>query len=312
MKKIIFILLCVTLCGSFFLPSHKSKTKPVIGIIVPMEHAALTEMIQGFSQKLEGATIKVFNAQADQTLQKSIIQQLIQENCDVLVPIGTQTSQMTIHLAKKQNVLCLAANTDILPSEPLPNITVLDDECLISKSFHLVHELLPKIKKIALIHSLTDKIHQDLASLDAIVSDFGIQIQKLPILTQSDLYSIGQAIESDCQAIFILKDHLVVSGIAALVKQAKEKNIPIISFDNGSVACGANLAVGIKEFDIGQEGAKIAMQILKGIPQNSSATLTSPLHLFLNENACLSNGMDIDFIYQKAQDLELIIEGKQP
>lgn len=306
MKRFIIIFACLAICGSIFFIPSKAKTKPTIGIIVPMEHAALTEMIQGFKEKLPDANIRVLNAQADQTLQKSIINQLIHEQCDLLVPIGTQTSQMTLHLAKKEKVLCLAANTDISPA--ISRVTVLDDECTVQKAFCLLHELFPEIKKISLVHSTSDKIYQELQVLQKIATEKGISLQKLAVLGLPDLYTIGQAIDSDSQAVFILKDHLIVSGITALVKQVKDRQIPVITSDNGSVCSGATLAIGIKEADIGKEGAILAQKILQGHLLEPSVTLQGPLRLFLNTQACALHGVDIDLLCSRAKTLGLILE----
>jgi len=312
MKKFLFIFASITICSLVFILSNPPKTKPTIGIIVPMQHAALTEMIQGFKEILPDVNIKVLNAGADQTLQKSIIEQLIHEKCDLLVPIGTQTSQMTLHLAKTQNVLCLAANTDIALGTP--RATVLDDECTVQKGFSLLHDLFPEIKKICLVHSTSDKIYQELEILEKIALEKGISLQKLAVFSLSDLYTIGQAIDADSQAILVLKDHLIVSGISTLVKQAEQKQIPVITSDNGSVSSGACLAIGIKEADIGKEGAFIAKQILQGQKPQSTVTLQGPLHLFLNTKACSLQGLSLDLISSRAKDLGLSIEyvGESP
>lgn len=312
MKKFLFIFASITIFFITFILSNSQKTKPTIGIIVPMQHAALTEMIQGFKETLPDLTIKVLNAGADQTLQKSIIEQLIHEKCDLLVPIGTQTSQMTLHLSKTQNVLCLAANTDIAATNP--RATVLDDECTVQKGFCILHDLFPEIKKISLVHSTSDKIYQELEILEKIAKEKGICLQKLSVFSLPDLYTIGQAIDGDSQAILVLKDHLIVSGISTLVKQAEQKQIPVITSDNGSVSNGASLAIGIKEFDIGKEGAFLAKQILEGQKPQTTVRLEGPLHIFLNAKACSLQGVCLDLVSSRAKELDLCIDyiGENP
>jgi putative ABC transport system substrate-binding protein len=308
MKKIYFILFFCILGTALFFYKPETKTKPMIGIIVPMEHAALSQIIAGFIEKMGDVDVKVLNAQADSSLQKSIIEQLIQERCDLLVPIGTQASQMTLHLTKEQNVLCLAANTDILPSKPRPHITVLDDECTVQKAFSLLTDLMPEIKKISLVHSTSDKIYKELHTLEEIANTKGIDIQRLAIHSLPDLYTIQGAIAQDSQAIFVLKDHLIVCGIATLVKQAAFKGIPVITSDDGSVSNGATLAIGIKESDIGREGGLVAKKILEGSAINHAVTLTGPLHLFINTKACSQAKIDLDLLINKASSLDLLIE----
>ena len=100
MKNLLLTSLAICfLCTLLLLPS-RGKSPPSIGIIVPMEHKALKEIVDGFTGQLEGKSYKVLNAQGDPNIQKAIITQLAREGCEILVPIGTSTSQMTLNLAK--------------------------------------------------------------------------------------------------------------------------------------------------------------------------------------------------------------------
>src|SRR5689334_1669417 len=105
MKKLI-ILICsiLVIFGISFLTS-KRKAETVVGVIVPMEHQALNDIVSGLREGLKSdkpITLRVMNAQGDPNIQRSIIQQLVQDDCDVLVPIGTGASQMTLALAKNK------------------------------------------------------------------------------------------------------------------------------------------------------------------------------------------------------------------
>ncbi|MBS0656083.1 MAG: hypothetical protein JSR46_09915, partial [Verrucomicrobia bacterium] len=66
--------------------------KKIIGLIVPVQHAALVDIEEGFKEELKALPqvapyeIKVMNAQGDNQLQLALIQDLVQKGCDIFVP----------------------------------------------------------------------------------------------------------------------------------------------------------------------------------------------------------------------------------
>lgn len=312
MKKISFIFLSILLCGSAFLFFPRTKTKPVIGIIVPMEHAALTQIINGFKQELADQDIicKVLNAQGDPNIQKTIIQKLIQDECDLFVPIGTSTSQMTLNLAKDHKIVCLAANPSIISSDKSRKATVLDDTFSTKDSLSFLHTVFPEIKKISLVYSSSEKVSQEVSLVEEAAKLYGIEVQKLMVHSMSELYTISGAISQDSKAIFILKDHLVVSAVATLAKQAEKRGIFIMTSDEGSIASGGAFAIGIKESSIGIQGAKMVKTILQGtLPQDiAPQTLNGPFFLFMNPTSCVKQGIDLSSFTNQVEKMGLCIE----
>lgn len=312
MKKISFIFLSILLCGGAFFFFPKTKAKPVIGIIVPMEHTALNQIVNGFKQELADQNIvcKVLNAQGDQNIQKTIIQKLIQEECDLFVPIGTTTSQMTLNLAKDHKVVCLAANASLISSDKSKKATVLDDTFSTKDSLFFLHTLFPEIKKISLVYSSSEKVAQEVFLLEEAAKLYEIEVQKLMVHTMPELYTISGAISQDSQAIFILKDHLVVSGVGTLAKQAEKMGIFVMTSDEGSIASGGAFAIGIKESSIGVQGAKMVKTILQGVsPQDiAPQTLNGPFFLFMNPSSCVKQGIDLSSFTKQVEKMGLCIE----
>jgi putative ABC transport system substrate-binding protein len=115
---------------------------------------------------------------------------------------------------------------------------------------------------------------------------YGITVHHLMVPTLADLYSVGHAIPKKTQAIFILKDNMIVSGISTLAKIAMDKHLPLITSDQGSVQEGAAIALGVHEREIGVQGAILTAKILKGesacdLPITNMTNLT----VFINQKA---------------------------
>lgn len=310
MKKRNILLLSIFILGSifsYFLSGKKDER--VVGVIVPMEHQALKEIVQGFSRELlsqeKAVKIKVMNAQGDPNIQKAIIQQLVREKCDLLVPIGTAASQMTANLAKSSKIICLA--TDFHGDDKLT--TSLNDELSVEDSFSFLHAAFPEMHTITLIHSVSEKVAKEIPYVLEAAKSQSIHVQRLMVYALSDLYTIGQAIAPASQAIFVLKDHLVVSGIQTLVQQAEKRKIPVITSDEGSILSGGGFALGVKEADIGKQGASLAHAILKGKMPGTLGprTMQGSFHLFINAAACSRQGADISSLVRKAQERGLPI-----
>ena len=87
-----------------------------IGVVLPIEHQALNDIVAGFSETMKDyygkkVIIKVKNALGDINIQKSIIEQFLAQKVDILVPVTTNTTLMALQLSpSKQTIIHLAAN----------------------------------------------------------------------------------------------------------------------------------------------------------------------------------------------------------
>ncbi len=313
-KRITFFCLLFTFIATYLLLSEKqSKDQYTAAIILPMEHAALSQITQGLKEELEqkmgkSVVLKIKNAQGDSTIQRAIIEQLVREQCNLLIPVGTSASQMTLSLAPKQKILCLAADATLLQVNQKFQATSLSDELNIMDPLSFLHMAFPDIHKITLLYSSSEKVAKEIPLVCQIAQTFGIQVQRLMVQNMGELYTISQGISSDSQAIFILKDHLIVSGIQTIVQQAQIRKIPVMTSDEGSVIEGASFAIGVKEASIGHQGALLAKAILEGAPPQSIApqTIQGPFPLFINRAACKKQGIDSQALYEKAESAGII------
>ena len=116
------------------------------------------------------------------------------------------------------------------------------------------------------------------------------------------MYTVSKNIAPNSQAIFILKDELIVSGLNTLLQQAKLKHLPVIASDDGSVANGAAFALGISEKQTGVDAAKIALQVLNGKPaRDIPIYMMKTPYVFLNSSAATEQGLSVEKIKQAAK-----------
>lgn len=311
-NKIIALLLLsavLAACGD-----NKSK-QLTVGIIEPLEHTAMNEIVEGFRISLQKqydkpVIIKVENAQNDLNLQRAIIQKMKDANYDVIVPIGTGASQMAVSMTPKQNMVSLASNLTEDDRAKLKecHLSIVHDEISSKEILSFVKKVYPNMKNIILIHSAAEKVLPEVEAAIVAGKALGITIHHRMVTSLSELYSVSRALSSDYDGMFVLKDSLIVSGASTLAQIAKQKKIPLIASDEGSVKAGADIALGVREKQIGVEGGTLVASILKGknacqlpiVEMTALSVFLNPSHEVIKAN--------VELIKQTANTLHYAIE----
>lgn len=304
----LFFLGCIA--HPLFANNTHAHSKPItIGILVPLDHVALREIVAGFkevvSQQYPNAIFNVQNAQGDIKLMRSIIELFVGQQVDIVVPVGTMATQMALSHVKQQPIISLAA--DYSEKEEMPrknlNVAFVLDEIGGKKKIDFMKQLMPDTKKISLIfHNGNEKNFKEVNEIIDYGKKQGVEIQKLSINTLPELETAVKAIDQNSQAILVLKDHLIVSGIPFIIPEAKKRHIPLITSDEGSVKEGASLALGVRERDIGEEGGKLAIKILQHEDiKNLPAQRVNSLTIFYNTNTLKTLHLNPDKLKEIAQ-----------
>jgi putative tryptophan/tyrosine transport system substrate-binding protein len=251
--------------------------QPKIAIIVPIEHESMLQITSGIKEVLlDIASIAVESAHGDQNIQLALIKQMDNNKIDVIMPIGTAACQMAIAHVKNARIMCVAAK-----AQGNERVASLNDEIIITEGLNKFNDL--PFKNIALIYSPNEKIEPEVNNLINYAKSHDLKLFQSMINNLSELPSAVNALPKDMQAILILKDHLVVSGINIIVKEAEKRQIPIIASDEGSVKNGATIAFGAKEKEIGIESANIVKKILSG--EEVANSKMDKISLFVNNKA---------------------------
>lgn len=241
-----------------------------VHFVLPLEHQALKDIVQGFRETLSEAMpgkieFKEHNAQGDANLQRSILQKLSQEKANLIVPIGTTTTQSAVKLIKQTPLLSLAAMYTETERAGHQLGGVLD-EISINQLTSFMETIHNPAGTLVIIHSTDDRRVKDALEMERQLNKKKIRAKRMMIQTLSDLYTLTQSLPKETSSVVILKDHLVVSGITILKRVCEERKILLITSDEGTVKNGAPIGFGVTEKDIGKEGGKMAHKVLSGTP----------------------------------------------
>lgn len=312
MKKLTYIFLLCLFLGACQSESHAKK----IGIVIPIEHKALNEIIEGFKESLQNETktpvqFKIANAQGDMNIERASLAQMKLDNTDMIVPIGMDATEMALATNPQQTIVSLASSYSQKEREQLKSchIAIVHDEIPAEKILQFIHLTYPTLTKLVLIHSASEKVFPEVKETVAVAKKYGIEVKPIMAATLNDLYSTVNAMPSDTQGIFVLKDSLIISGISTLERSADTRKIPLITSDQGSVQDGAAFALGVHERDIGIEGGKLAAAILKGQnPCTLPITTMTHLTVFVNRDSVNKSNQHLDALQQAASTQKYNIE----
>ncbi len=309
MRKLALAILIILAVIGLFLLQDKKNGVITIGIIEPLQHKAMDEIVAGFTESLakdfhKRYVIKIENAQNDNNLQRAIFQKMKDANYDMIVPIGTTPTQMAISMIKNQPIVSLAAKFSEGDRSKLKscNIAVVHDEIPAEQIIKFIREVYPNITNIALIHSSSDKVLPEVNDTIAVGKSYRLTVNHFMASSLPELMAVAQALPPSTQAIFILKDNLIVSGIGTLSKLAEQRKIPLITSDEGSVEAGATFALGVLEKQIGIEGGELAKKILEG-----ASACSLPIHemnhlnIFVNLKSLSKQNLKIEPIQSAAK-----------
>lgn len=307
----LLLLFCSLLSGC-----HSSANEKKIGIIVPLEHKAMNEIVSGFTETLNKKyshpiKIKIANALGDLNLQRAIIAQMKNEHYDLIIPIGTVTTQMSAAIIKHQPIVSLAAIYSQKEREQRKacNLAIVHDEISTERILEFIHDVYPKLSHLVLVHSSSDKIFPEVAIAKQIGKKMGIEVKAMMVPTLNELYNISKAIPDNTEAILVLKDHLIVSGINTLQMLTEKRHIPLITSDQGSVESGASFSLSVHERDIGVEGAELALSILSGKKACDLPIVEmTKLVVFINQSVLLKENQSLDPIKKSAYKYHYAIE----
>lgn len=299
MKKIFAFALAammavMTGCGSApasSVPSSESavseqvnEAKPVvIGIVQPMDHPSLNQIRESIVEELDalGLTdsvkIEYRNANGDPSMLPTIMNELIGNGVDILVPIATGTAQAAAAATDTLPIIFSAVSNPVEAGlvtsfeETSGNITGVSNAIAIEEIFALAKELTPKVKTFGFVYTTSEVnsmtgIKRARAYCDA----NGISYKEAAITGVGELQSAAQSLVGKVDAFFTPNDNTIASAISIYMQVANDAGIPVYVGADSMVADGGLATVGIDYTVLGRQTAQMIARILGGetIAQN--------------------------------------------
>ena len=313
---IAFVLLLVCVLGYGVYSSNKgedtnkTQNKEVkVGVLQLLSHPALDQIYKGLEDGLakegykvgENLKIDLQNAQGDQSNLASMGQKLVTDNNDILVGITTPAT-LSLSNATKDKPIIMAGITypveaGLIKSEDKPgnNITGVSDRTPIKQQLEIMKKVLPKMKKVGILYTASeDNSVKQAQETEKLAKELGLEVKVSSIANTNDIQQVTESLASETDAIFVPIDNTIASAMSTVVKVTDAKKIPVFPSADTMVADGGVLGIGVDQYQIGVETAKVVAKVLKGEDtKNMPIVLANEGVIYLNEAKAKQLGIEI-------------------
>ena len=324
-----FIVLLVCVLGYGLYSSNKGEEKNVeekkvkVGVLQLLSHPALDQIYKGLEDGLvkEGYTVgknlqlDLQNAQGDQSNLVSMGQKLVSDNNDLLVGITTPAT-LSLSNATKDKPIIMAGITypveaGLIKSENNPgnNITGVSDRTPIKQQLEVMKQILPKMKKVGILYTASeDNSVKQAQEAEKLAKELGLEVKVSTVANTNDIQQVTETLAAETDAIFVPIDNTIASAMATVVKVTDAKKVPVFPSSDTMVTDGGLLGIGVDQYKIGIETAKVIAKVLKG-----ADTKTMPIVLanegviYLNEAKAKQLGIEIP---QDIKDKAKVVDKK--
>ena len=311
-----FAVLLVCVLGYGFFSSKKSEetnkveNKEVkVGVLQLLSHPALDQIYKGLEDGLKkegyevGKNLKIDlqNAQGDQSNLASMGQKLVTDNNDILVGITTPAT-LSLSNATKDKPIIMGGITypveaGLIKTEDKPgnNITGVSDRTPIKQQLEIMKKVLPKMKKVGILYTASeDNSVKQAQEAEKLAKELGLEVKVSTVANTNDIQQVTESLASQTDAIFIPIDNTIASAMATVVKVTDAKKIPVFPSADTMVADGGLLGLGVDQYQIGVETAKVVAKVLKGADtKDISIVLANEGVIYLNEAKAKQLGIEI-------------------
>lgn len=287
MKKILALVLLGIIAFIVFTPTKDNHCK--IAILTPTTHPSLEQIEKGFIETMEKHcrqkfTVKTYNALGNKTLMRSEAEEIAQGDYSLVFTIATQatlTMKEVFEKTKKATPIVFTAvpfplKQNLIASEASSGnqLTGVKETTDFAKELEILRD---KAKTVLLVYDPTSpSLTSDKDEIKTILADMGIELQTVEIFKTNEILLKTAPFIEKADAVLVIKDNTVVSGLDALVKLCDQKGKLLIASDLDSADRGAPYAYGVSELIYGQEAAQKALLIIDEYKRPRDIPITAP------------------------------------
>lgn len=282
MKKIVLILMTLLMlaaCTSKPSETSEPDTNTIkLGVLQLMDHEALNSAYDGFKDALAESgydeskvTYEFQNPNNDKSSLATMAQFLVNQNCELILAIGTGSAQALQQETTEIPILGTAI-TDYIDvglvasnEKPGGNISGSSDFVDMETQMDLVSMFVPEVKKIGLLYTSSEE--NSIIQAEAMKAECEKRNWEVVEKTISDLTMVNDtmlAFVGEIDALYIPTDNPLASSMASVDIVAKEHKIPVFVGWDAGVGDGALASVGINYYNLGYQTGLDAAKILNG------------------------------------------------
>ncbi len=282
---LVFVLICLATVGLFTFKKEECK----IAILTPTTHPSLEQIEKGFVDTMEKKcrqkfTVKTYNALGNKTLMRSEAEEIALGDYDLVFTIATQATRTMKEVFEKKKLstpIVFSAvefplEMDLVASEASSGnqVTGVKETTDFAKELEILRN---KAKAVLLVYDPSSvSLTSNKEKIEAILTSMGIKLKTVEIFKTNEILLKTAPFVEDADAVLVIKDNTVISGLDVLVKLCDQKGKLLIASDLDSAERGAAYAYGVSELIYGEEAAKKALLILDEHKLPRDIPITTP------------------------------------
>ncbi|AMC94285.1 hypothetical protein AOC36_09960 [Erysipelothrix larvae] len=306
------VMICALLilvgCGSGKGASDDKVLK--IGVLQLVDHPSLDATLTGLKEELDTLLgsdkyeIIYKNAQGSPVDANTIAAQLVEEDVDLIYAIATIAAQAVLNATKNTEIpVVFNAVTDPVDAglvatleAPGGNVTGVSDAAPIDKQMALIKEVMPNAQNIGVVYNVgeANSLIQVEQTKQA-ASKIGLNVIESGISQASDLQLASGTLAEKVDAMYVITDNMVVSGISTLIDQTNKANVPVFAAEAGQFDKGLLASDSISYNDLGHVAGKMVKEILIDgkKPESLAVQGANETELLVSESVAKQLGIEI-------------------
>lgn len=247
-----------------------------IGICQQMEHAALDAATEGFQDACrelfgeENVEFDVQNAQGEQTMCSTIINNFVSSDVDLILANATLPLQTAAQATSDIPILGTsvtdygsALGIDDWTGATGVNISGTSDLAPIEEQEDMLLELVPDAQTVGILYCSSESNSKYQAELfEAELEADGISYKEYTAADSNEIQSVTQNAVEDCDAIYIPTDNTMASNTQIINNICLPAKVPVIAGEEG-ICSGCGVAtLSISYYDLGYQTGEMAYKIL--------------------------------------------------
>lgn len=298
-----------------------SVKKIKIGVVLANDSDLLTKTLKGLEAELkrlgyneQNSEIIIQNANGDIPTTSMIINNFLNSNVDIIVPISTVSTQAAYKLVKDRPVVfATVADPFIIgvgksDTDHPANITGVYGLAPIKGMLKAAREFFPNNFKLGCLWnpSFPNSVH-NVKFLQKILDTIpNTKFVGATFASSADIYQAAQSLTNKkIDAFVLVPDLQVYASFEAVVKAAQAANIPIFTADVERLGDGALMVYGYQYELSGKQAANIIHRIING---------ESPKNIPYEKYSITTIGLDYDVLnslkFKAPANIEKIINAK--
>lgn len=254
-----------------------SDDKFVIAIVQHVSHPSLDEIRDtivdelhelGLSDQIE---IKFENANGDISMLPTIMQNLLAEEVDMIVPIATPTAQAAMAATQTTPIIFSAVSYPIEAGvvtsfdDTSGNITGVSNAIAVEEIMALSKVLTPEVETFGFLYNSSEvNSASGVKRAIAYCEENGIAYKEATITGTQDIQQATSSLVGEVDALFTPNDNTVASAIATYLQVAMDANLPTYVGADSMVKDGCFATVGIDYTVLGRQTAQMIARIMGG------------------------------------------------